>query len=279
MVPHPVHVRADRPRLVVVREPCDAEHLVDRAACVGAVDHPIQELVAERHRDEHTPPEVGLGGEVADRVGEDERQARGEVRLPGDRNVSPSCPRTHDLSSDVLGREQRQKVPVTSLTELVERAMGEELVRRRRRDRVREIDGEHLEQVRRDLALQGELVGIREGRPVDDPEIEPADELLGRQVVEDPRRGRDASDVVFDQAGPLAHVVAGAEGADVPETEGRAGPVFRVVGEDRHVAPHVRERLADQAAKVVGLLTREVREVFVGSAAGVGPLEQSHRQV
>ena len=174
--------------------------------------------------------------------------------------------------------QERAEVRAPAFAQRLQIAVEDELVLRRRCDRVRQVDGENLEQPRRELPGVSDRTCVGHAGGLDDAQVEAGLEFAVRELVHVERRRRHAPHVVVDQPRPVLRVGSGAERADVPEAEGRARAIVHVIRVDRDVPADLRERPLDQPPEVVRLVGREVREVLVGS---VGPLrapEQLHRR-
>ncbi len=260
---NPEDVRAQPPHLAVQPEQRHVVHVPQRDASIGRVDRPVQELVARRHRDQRPSPPVLVAGEARHRLREQERQAGREERLAPDgrERAAPLLP--HRVRPHCAAVEQRTEVVPPALDQPRDRPPPVQLLARRRRDRVAEVDREHLEQARRDEAGVAERVGVRHVSGPDEAQSQTGGEL-GRCDVAERTCGRgDELHMVVDQLRPLAGVGTGTERADVPEPERRPAAILDPVGIDVHVPPDGGERPCDEPPELVRLRQREVRQVLV----------------
>ena len=121
----------------------------------------------------------------------------------------------------------------------------------------------------------------RDGRLVDDAEVEPRQRT--RSAAGRPCAGAASSRAGRGRrsgSGQSSMLRAGAQRADVPEAEGRAGAILDVV-RCRPTRPGrpARTTALTRCRKWCACTRREVRQVLVGPNARVGALEQSSSQV
>ncbi len=184
----------------------------------------------------------------------------------------PSLPTVPERTVSLSRSARRFARPSSTSPAMVPRAG--QLLARRRRHGVPEIDREHLEEPWRDDAGVAETVGVGHRPRVDEPQREPGRELRLGHVREVARRRRDEPHVLVDQLRPLGLVGAQADRADVPEPDRGPAAIHDPVGIDVHVPPDGRERPGDEAPELVRLLHGEEGQGAVGD--GLGALDQSH---